>query len=260
MHVDPDYIPAPHHSHDLHHKKPHSIVVVLGATGIVGSGVVKHFLQFEHVAVVAPVRGDPKKLLDQLDELGNSKRLSIPIFHYGERDGAFQLAKWIQDHFHQKIDHVFCVGGGVAPMVPISRVTDEQWRDTNENKILPHLFAAQALLPLLKDEESSSFTFVTGLLGEACFAPQYALTTIANSAIYGLVLAVQAEHKHNYYRINEMRISAIITLDDLEENPTFPGMPAAKTSRLAQFYHENIVQRHHVRDTIVRVNGSDVGL
>ena len=236
-----------------------TVIVVLGATGIVGNGVVKVFLK-KNATVIAPVRGDPKKLTDELGALGSSKNLHTPTFAYGEKEGATNFAKWIQETIRHPIDHVFAVGGGMAPYTPVSGITDESWKSINDNKILPMVYAAQTLIPLLRDEESSSFTFVTGLLGEVCYAPPLALTTIANAAVYGLVLATQSEQKGRRYRINELRIAALITYDHLTENPGFPGSPATKTSVLAKFYNDNVAANHSVRDTVVRVNGSDVGL
>jgi thioester reductase-like protein len=39
------------------------IIVVFGATGVVGLGIVKYFLSTRDITVIAPVRGDPQKLL-----------------------------------------------------------------------------------------------------------------------------------------------------------------------------------------------------
>lgn len=238
-----------------------TVSVVLGATGVVGCGAVKHFLKLG-ATVVAPVRGDPKKLLENLGEAASHQaRLHTPNFQFGEREGAFGVASWIKDNIPGgQVDHVFVVGGGMAPYSPISGITEAQYQEMTTTKIFPQLFAAQALIPLLRNEETSSYTVVAGALGEVCFSPPLALTTLANAAVFGLVLGIQAEEKGKKYRVNELRISALITYDGQSGHAYFPGSPAAPTSRLAQFYYDNVANALSVRDTVVRVGDIEVGL
>jgi len=112
-----------------------TVIVVTGATGIVGNGIVKQFLQ-RGATVIAPVRGDKKKLIDELGDLGNSQNLHTPSFSYGEKEGAENFAKWVKETVGS-IDHVFAVGGGMAPYGPVSTTTKETLNWINENKILP---------------------------------------------------------------------------------------------------------------------------
>lgn len=54
-------------------------IVVFGATGVIGLGVVKFFLSSRNSIVVAPVRGDPEKLFSLLKGTSNLDRLHTPI-------------------------------------------------------------------------------------------------------------------------------------------------------------------------------------
>lgn len=238
------------------------VIVVLGATGTVGSGVVKHFLKAGDSIVVAPTRGTVDKVFNAIgEEYRSNDLLLIPQVNYGEKAGAEILAKWIEDNVSGgKIDHVFAVGGGMAPFTHASQITEDALNSTVQTKIVSVLSVAQALVPLLKDEETSSFTVVTGALGEFCFAAHFSLTTIANAAVFGLTLALQAEarEKGKKYRINEFRIAAIILPDGVKEHPRMKT-PGGQTSVLAEVYANRIVSTT-VRNQVVRVNNADVGL
>jgi len=167
-----------------------------------------------------------------------------------------ELARWIESN-HGKVDHVFAVAGTVAPFGNISQITPEQLDEMVRVKIANCLYAAQALIPLLKDEATSTYTVVTGLLGEVCFAPNLALTTVGNAAEFGLTLAIQAEAREKKYRVNEFRIGAKIVPDGVKEHPF--GGTGAPHSVLSQLYYERIIVSN-TRDAVVRVTDNDVGL
>jgi hypothetical protein len=135
----------------------------------------------------------------------------------------------------------------------VSTISLEQFYNAMELKVVAQLKFAQALLPLLKDTSASSYTIVTGLLGEICFAPHFALTTIANGATYALILAIQAEAKSNDYRVNEYRIGAQVLPE------TNPGHGSESNSyNFAQYYDTKIVRDHSVKGKVVRVSASDL--
>jgi len=63
-------------------------IVVLGATGVVGSGVVKHFLKLQDTVVIAPVRGAPTKLFDAIGKENEANGLlRVPNADYATREG-----------------------------------------------------------------------------------------------------------------------------------------------------------------------------
>lgn len=238
-------------------------VLVLGATGTVGSGIVKHFLKAGDATVIAPIRGTN---LDKLFEVIGSEfrdniNLKFPNADYGTKAGVDTLAAWVKDNISGgQVDHIFSVGGGMAPFAAVSQISAESLIETIQVKLISILFAAQALVPLLKDTETSTFTIVTGSLGEYCFAPQFALTSIATAGVYGLATSLQAEAKASgkKYRINEFRIGTII-LPDGEPAHRQLNIPGAQTSILAKYFNEHVAESD-VRDSIIRVSGPDLGL
>jgi uncharacterized protein YbjT (DUF2867 family) len=53
-------------------------IVVFGATGVIGAGVVKLFLTTRNSVVIAPVRGNPEKLNALLEGTSNLDKLLTP--------------------------------------------------------------------------------------------------------------------------------------------------------------------------------------
>jgi len=95
-------------------------------------------------------------------------------------------------HPWRKVDHVVAIGGGFAPSGTVSQITDSNFKEAIDVKALGVINAIQALIPLLKDVPTSTFTVITGLIGEfppAAVRPDLALTVIGTCAQYGLTLA-----------------------------------------------------------------------
>jgi NAD(P)-dependent dehydrogenase (short-subunit alcohol dehydrogenase family) len=242
------------------------VIVVLGATGIVGSGVIKHYLKDgRNMTIVAPVRGDAQKLFDMIgSEYSNHPSLHVVKADYGGKEGMEHVAKWVTDNISGsdgKVDHVFVVSGGMAPNAAVSQMTPELFHEMALLKVFPVLYAAQFLIPLLKNDPSCSFTVVTGGLGEICLAPPLALTTLANTNEIGIVLGIQSEQKLKKFRVNELRICAFIVKDGEHSNHHVPGITGgANTSVLASVFHERVISNHDTRDSVVRISTTDLGL
>jgi NAD(P)-dependent dehydrogenase (short-subunit alcohol dehydrogenase family) len=241
------------------------VIVVLGATGIVGSGIVKHYLKDGNMSVVAPVRSDKQKLFDMIgSDFANHSSLHVVKADYGEKEGMSQVSKWISENItgaDGKVDHVFVVAGGMAPNAAVSQITPELFHAMALVKVFPVLYAAQFLIPLLKNDPSCSFTVVTGGLAQVCFAPPLALTTLANTNEVGIVLGIQSEQKLKKFRVNELRICALVNKDGETSNHHIPGMTGgAATSVLAKVFHDKVVANHSVRDSVVVVSEADLGI
>ena len=108
---------------------------------------------------------------------------------------------------------MFVVGGMVPPGFA-SDITSASLLEAVKNKLEPLVFLNKELLPLVSKSPASSYSVVTGLLGEAPWMPNQALTSILNSSIYSFVQCVVAEQKAKGAgagpRINELRLGAAI--------------------------------------------------
>ena len=175
----------------------------------------------------------------------------------------------------------------MAPPGVLTDATEETLATTFTDKVTGHVWLAKALVPLLKPEASSSFSFITGMIGEVCPWPNVALTAIGNSAVFGAVVALQAELQGQPPRVNEVRgwrerthaqacvyagllmpppapprlptqirIAALLRRDDEADNPSFAGAPAAPVSKLAAKVVG--VAAGDARDSVLRIMDTDL--
>lgn len=203
------------------------VVVVLGSTGRVGGGIAASLLD-AGATVIAPIRSPEKEKAIGGLRLSHGDRLICYVQEYGTLQGAQDLAETIKSAYPHGVDHIIVSAGGVAKMMTLTEVATEQeaFLSVMESRVLSQIILADALFPLLKECTSSSFTIVTGRLGEVCTNAKAALYTIASSCVYGIVQALRKEFEYKPQRINELRIGALIRGLNEQEHPDFPGIPS----------------------------------
>lgn len=108
------------------------------------------------------------------------------------------------------------------------------------SNVLPQIYFAQTFIPLLKEDPASSYSVCTGHLGEKCDEVDWALTTIADSACFGVCRGLDIEHKAKAYRVNEYRIMGPVHQDNDESRLTEHGY-SQDTIKYAKFYDLNVV-------------------
>eukprot|EP00595_Chromulina_sp_UTEXLB2642_P001844 CAMPEP_0196762696 /NCGR_PEP_ID=MMETSP1095-20130614/2572_1 /TAXON_ID=96789 ORGANISM="Chromulina nebulosa, Strain UTEXLB2642" /NCGR_SAMPLE_ID=MMETSP1095 /ASSEMBLY_ACC=CAM_ASM_000446 /LENGTH=237 /DNA_ID=CAMNT_0042114259 /DNA_START=91 /DNA_END=804 /DNA_ORIENTATION=+ len=234
-----------------------STIIIYGATGVVGSGIIKVFLQnYPQIKIVAPVRNDPSRLLKTLDLISTPENLLIPELPY--LDEPEKLVQWVTQNIPGgKIDHVVFIAGGLVGQYSVNEITESILIDAIKYKVSNTISAYNALEPLLKNEETSGFTVVTGAAGTKCFYPAMGLLTIANASQFGVVQAIISQSSGKKYRVNEFRIASVIKHDADEENPRFKGFKAANTTTLANVFISKVFSSNASGEIVV-VTGDDL--
>lgn len=158
-------------------------------------------------------------LLEELKDVPDlDTRLEVLVLgDYATSEGTAQLADAVKAS-HPEINHVVSCFGGNFKMGTASTLSPEDLHEAL-NRAIPHLLLGKALFPLLKADPSSSFTFITGFLGEKCVMPGVAALSIANAAIYGIIRSLEGEYAAAPQRINELRIAALIRRDSQPGHP-----------------------------------------
>ncbi len=184
------------------------VAVVIGASGVVGSGIVRKYLD-AGATVVGVSRSSSK--LDQLKQQINvqgSERFLPVVGDFKDEASASEAKKAITAALGGKpIDHVVSVQGFVAFAKAPTETSTQQLKSALDDGLFNNLLAAQALLPDLKNREGTSFTLVSG--GLAHIPPPNVslwLGTIKNASLNALTLALAAETANDKVRVNTICI------------------------------------------------------
>jgi len=210
------------------------VAVVLGATGVVGSGVVRKFL--DAGATVVGVSRSAAKLeqLRRTLEIGEAEPFHGVVADFTDEEAAVAARQAVDEALGGRpIDHVVSVQGFVnIVQVPTATALDDV-KGAFDDGFYNNLLAAKVFLPDLKPRAGSSFTLVSG--GLAHFPPpnpKLWLATIKNAAVNALTFALAAETASDEVRVNTICIHFSVAAIGGERNGL--GIPAeSNTLRLA---------------------------
>jgi len=140
------------------------IVVVLGATGIVGSGAVFNYLA--DGATVIAVGRDKKKLEELAKKQGDNAKHVIPVVfsEYNDEKAVSGLRDTVYKALPKDahVDHVLTTLGFALSSDPPTKAGTKFLRHAFDEGLYPNFVAAQAFVPDLKAREGSTFSFVSG--------------------------------------------------------------------------------------------------
>jgi NAD(P)-dependent dehydrogenase (short-subunit alcohol dehydrogenase family) len=209
-------------------------VVVIGATGVVGSGVVRKYL--DAGATVVGVSRSAAKLeqLKQQMKVQASEPFLPVVGDFKDEASAGEVLKSVGAALKGKaIDHVVSVQGFVNFAKAPTSTPPEELKAALDDGLFNNLLAAKAFLPDLKGREGSTFTLVSG--GLAHMPPPNVslwLGTVKNAALNALTYALAAETANDKVRLNTICIHFGVAPVGGDKNQF--GMPTeGNTLRLA---------------------------
>lgn len=176
--------------------------------------------------VIAPVRshGGERALLEDVEWVFSRSPSNLHIVvvpDYATIHGMRSLVSVLRERGHKTIHHVVSSFGGPFPKGHLSVLSPENIHSALDRAI-PHMILTQNMMDLVAaDSSKSSFTFISGLLGEKCHMPHCAALSVANGALYSIIRAFEAEcsEKNKDLRINEIRIGALMKKDGKSDHP-----------------------------------------
>jgi hypothetical protein len=105
-----------------------------------------------------------------------------------------------------KIDHCIASIGSFWGKGPLSKQSVDEFKNVYGDTLLPHFLVYKTFANELEKQPKSSYTFITGGLGEACVLPNSSLVTVYASGLYGLYQAAATEHKNKKnFKVSEIR-------------------------------------------------------
>lgn len=214
--------------------------------------------------VIAPVRSEvgEKALLEDVESFFKGIPSNIHILvmpEYATVHGMASLVSVLRDKGFTTIDHVVSCFGGPFPKGRLSALSPEDLSSALDRAV-PHMILAQQMMGLMPTDSSKcSFTFISGLLGERCHMPGCAALSVANGALYAIARAFEAECSENHkFRINEVRIGALMKKDGKSEHPFVVGGTAYPSSLVGKELVK--IAGGAIDRDIIRLNPQDMEL
>lgn len=204
--------------------------VVLGATGAIGSGAVRKFLDAGATVVGVSRSAERLRDLEARLQLGPSDRFLGVVGDFRDEASAEAAAAAVTDALAGgPIDHVVSAQGFVSVGPPPTSTDLAAVRAALDDGLYTNFLAARVFLPALKSREGSSFTLVSGGLAHIPPPrPALWLGTVKNAAINALTLALAAETAADRVRVNTVCIHMSVAPIGGDKNGL--GMPAAADS------------------------------
>jgi len=199
-------------------------VLVFGCSGIVGSYIALALIK-KGYTVIAPSR--KVNGLEKLKEYikGHENQLIAIEGDVGSEEEAEKLRQSVE-----KLGDLKHVVASLGPWIEKQSLTNSSLKDFNEaihDKATVHFLAAKAFLPMIANIPSSSYTIISGGVGEFVVSQSSVLVTVGTAALYGVSLGLRTEFENAQVRVNEFRISFSIARDeDLHQLKDFK--PASK--------------------------------
>lgn len=214
-------------------------VVVIGATGVVGGGVVRKYLDAGATVIgVSRSAANLDKLRQQL-RIGASEAFGGVVAEFKDEPSADRAKEAILAAAREAnasaaaIDHVVSVQGFVEVAKPPTHSSLDALKGALSDGLFNNFLAARVLLPELKGRQGTSFTLASGGLAHHLPPnPALWLGTIKNAALNALTYALAAETANHKVRVNTICIHFGVAPVGGNQNKL--GMPAeGDTLRLA---------------------------
>lgn len=179
---------------------------VAGGAGIVGSGIVRNLIE-NGARVWVTSRNEAN--LNQLKAVIPDSLKSNLNLHKANVSNPSECEQVKNEIIKKenKIDHVIASIGSFWNKGTLSTQNADELRKILDEHAVSHFTVYKTFSNYLsKQSNKTTYTFITGGLGEICALPQVSLLTVGQSTVYGLYQAAIAEHKANKnFSLNEIR-------------------------------------------------------
>ena len=180
------------------------MIYVAGGAGIVGSGIVRLLVESGAKVWVSSRNEASLNILNQSIPDSLKGNLNTEKTNISNEIECLNLREKIISK-SGRIDHVVASIGSFWNKGKLSDQSVDEFRKVLDDAVTSHFIVYKTFSKILSKQQSS-YTFITGGLGEACFLPDSSLVTVGASSLYGLYQSALAEHKTNKnFSVNEIR-------------------------------------------------------
>ena len=181
------------------------LALVLGATGVIGSGAAYQFLkEGATVVVVSRTQDKVQELVNELSKDHGKERIHGVVGSYESKKSVEELyAKAKTALKGASPDHVVS-SIGFAAVTPTGIIDADVGvlKEAFDESLYSAILAAQVILADIRDKEGATYTIVSGGLAHKAFWPGAWPATIKNAAVNALVLSLAADTADKKVRVN----------------------------------------------------------
>ncbi|MEO0405881.1 MAG: SDR family oxidoreductase [Cyanobacteria bacterium P01_A01_bin.135] len=185
------------------------VVFVAGGAGSVGEGLVRSLLA-AGATVFTTSRKQEK--LDTLRSRLSGVETNRLIGIVGGL-GDFEKAETLRDQITAQCDRLDAVVASLGSTwdagLPMVQVSMDDWQKYLFTNLTTHFVCARTFLPLLAQQQGSSYTFLGGGAAETTI-PNYSLVGIPAAAQLMMAKVLMQEMKDSPVRINEVMVNSLV--------------------------------------------------
>ncbi|KAG5848562.1 hypothetical protein ANANG_G00099760 [Anguilla anguilla] len=190
------------------------VVLALGGAGTVGSGIVKAFLDKGFKVVVVSRDSNRLEKLKEFISPSSRENLVTLVGNVGSEEGAEEVKQTLLKAVGKVTDVVSSLGfswwQGGPPHT--QSVKELQW--VLETLILSTFVSWKAFFPLVKDDPSCTYTFITGGAGDKLLMPGTGFLTVGAASALAFCQVLREEYPDMPCKLNQVKINTGVAPPD----------------------------------------------
>ncbi|KAJ8281231.1 hypothetical protein GJAV_G00065080 [Gymnothorax javanicus] len=190
------------------------VVLALGGAGTVGSGIVKALL--ERGFKVAVISRDSKRLekLKAFISPSYTENLITLVGNVGSEEGAEEAKLALLKAVGKVTDVVSSLGFSWWQGGPPHTQTVKELHWVLETLTLSTFVSWKAFFPLVRDDPSCTYTFITGGAGEKLLMPGTGFLTVGAASALAFCQVLREEYPDVPCKLNQVKINAGVAPPD----------------------------------------------
>ncbi|XP_007540346.1 uncharacterized protein LOC106941450 [Poecilia latipinna] len=183
------------------------VVLVLGGAGTVGSGIVKALLDKGFKAAVISRDGDRLERLGAFVSPSSKDNLIAVVGNVGSEDGAQQAKQQLLQQVGKVTDVVSALGFSWWQGGPPHTQTLQDLHWVLDALLFSTFVSWKTFFPLVRDDPSCSYTFITGGAGEQLLMPGTGFLTVGAASALAFCQVLRDEYPQVDCRLCQVKIN-----------------------------------------------------
>ncbi|KAJ8398670.1 hypothetical protein AAFF_G00421980 [Aldrovandia affinis] len=223
------------------------VVLALGGAGTVGSGIVKAFLDRGFKVVVISRDANRLEKLKGFVSATSRENLVTLVGNVGSEEGAEEVKQAVLKAVGKVTDVVSSLGFSWWQGGPPHTQTVKELNWVLETLILSTFVSWKAFFPLVRDDPSCTYTFITGGAGEKLLMPGTGFLTVGAASALAFCHVLREEYPDVPCKLNQVKINTGVATPDHLAPGYLSHLDVGEAVAM-------LVERKNTSHTVVNVN------